>query len=180
MLTNRVIQLRGLRPLRVCTRRSTNEMNDFIAMLLNGLFLLLVICFIRQLTRMSLRERLHAMLGPTMLAVGIVFLVGPIHFDKTVERTEKGIHEQFSSLLSETAKDPSEKKVKEYELHRDLEALIKTAKGVRQANDIAAYTFFVCGILTVLSTPWKFGKVEPGELVNASSADGLSDNHLHD
>ena len=96
-----------------------------------------------------------------MLAAGLFFLVGPIRFNETVERSEKGIKEQFTSLLSETNLTQVEKKVRGMDLDWDLEALIGTAKGVRQANDAAAYTFFVCGVLTVISTPWKFGKVEP-------------------
>jgi hypothetical protein len=141
-------------------------MKDLIAMLLNGLFLLLVIGFIWQLTRMSLRERLHAMLGPAMLAAGLFFLVGPIRFNETVKRSEEGIKSQFTSFLSETDLTLSEKKVKKMELNWDLDALIGTARGVRQANDTAAYTFFIFGILTALSTPWKFGKVDPDGVVN--------------
>lgn len=136
-------------------------MKDLIVMLLNGLFLLLVIGFIWQLTRMSIRDRLHAMLGPAMLAAGLFFLVGPIRFDETVKRSEEEMRNQFSRILSETDLTSSEKKVKMMEFNWDLDALVGTAKGVRQANDTAAYTFFVCGILTVLSTPWKFGKVDP-------------------
>ena len=122
---------------------------------------MLVIGYIWQLTRMSLRERLHAFLGPTMLAIGFYFMFAPIHFNATVERVEREMKEEYSSLISQVDQHSMGMKSLGNRFDENLGILIGTARGMRENNDAAAYTFLVCGVLTALSTPWKFRKQIP-------------------
>ena len=86
-----------------------------------------------------------------MLGLGLLFITGPIHFESGIARSEERIKEELSELLVHTDFDQAEREWKTQEIERQLNILIGSGRSMKHNNDAAAYAFFACGLLSLLS-----------------------------